>query len=302
MNQITEVYPGTTVRDIVTSTTPGWSVLNPSIAQGDASYRCIVRSSNFVERNGEYLVTDPENIVRTKNYLCDLSPSDLSIQSFDLIDTSEVEPEIKFSLVQNMEDARLFFHRGYWWASGTSREHRSDGTPKIALDRLVGAKAVERTYMDGPDYYSCEKNWMPFPIEEDWHRWVYNCASSQITDGAVIREFGPSGDAPREMRGSSQVIPITGRGDFIGVTHEVTFFQTTNHQRWQRQYWHRFVLFDERGCLINWTEPFYFVSPGIEFANGIVEWQDHFAVSFGHRDERAMLALVPTAPVLGSGR
>ena len=305
MRSVEGLFPGTSIRDLVTAFTPGWSVLNPSIAKGPGGYKCIVRSSNFVERSGEYLVNDPENIVRTVNYLCDLDDN-LRITSMEPIDTSEVEPEVKFSLVQNMEDARLFYQYGYWWASGTSREHREDGVPKIALDRLVGAKAVERTYLDGDDYYRCEKNWMPLlsPVlgkHSEKRPWfVYSCSPSLVTDGSQVPIPYDNPPTPEDFRGSSQVIPVNGGSAYVGVTHEVTFFQHAPGQRWQRQYWHRFCRFDIYGALVSWSDPFYFIDPGIEFANGIVEWNDHFAITFGYRDERAMIATVPKRLVLES--
>ena len=293
------MFPGTRIRDLVTAFKPGWSVLNPSIAKGPGGYRCIVRSSNFVERNGEYLVNDPENIVRTVNYLCDLDDQ-LRIITMEPIITSAVEPEVKFSLVQNMEDARLFYQNGYWWASGTSREHREDGVPKIALDRLVHGEAVERTYLDGDDHYRCEKNWMPLLAPSTRPMWVYSCSPSITTDGfGNLFAYG-NPPTPEDFRGSSQVIPVNGGSAYVGVTHEVTFYQHAPGQRWQRHYWHRFCRFDGSGALVSWSEPFYFMEPGIEFANGIVEWNDHFAVTFGYRDERAMIATAPKALVLES--
>ena len=154
----------------------------------------------------------------------------------------------------------------------------------------------ERSYMDGPDPYLCEKNWMPL-VGTESPIWVYSCNPSAITDGSSkFPGGGFEGDA--DLRGSSQVIPVNDGEFHVGVTHEVTFIQSGSN--WQRQYWHRLVKFDESGFLLGMGEPFYFMAHGIEFANGIVECNDQLVVSFGFRDERAMLAFIPKEPALRS--
>jgi hypothetical protein len=111
-------------------------------------------------------------------------------------------------------------------------------------------------------------------------------------------EFGEN-SVHEELRGSSQIIPVNDGEFYVGITHEVTFIQAGAN--WKRQYWHRFVKFTKEGFFAGkMSEKFYFMAPGIEFANGIVEWNDYFVVSFGFRDERAMLAFVPKEPVLRS--
>ena len=270
---------------------------NPSIAQGpDGEYRVIVRSSNYVYRNGQFIATDPDNIVRTRNYLCDLDDN-LGVTKMAWIDDTAVDPPVYYTLVRNMEDARLFWEDGYWWACGTSRQHRPDGTPKMALDRLEGNVAVERIILEGPDDLLCEKNWVPiigaggrtflydrFPAYTYTHR--YNLwAESGVVPGVV---------APNPpLRGGSQLIEIPGTPRYLSVTHEVT---------WEpdRHYWHRFVLHALDYAVIAYSEPFYFVGPGCEFAAGVVAKGDDFVVSFGHAESRALFATVPKKQVLES--
>ena len=279
MQSVLEAYPGSYCRELVSTATPGWSVFNPSIAKGPEGYRCIVRSSNFVLRNGEYLVNDPENIVRTVNYLADLDDN-LNLINMEPIDDSWVDPPVHYTLVRNMEDARLFWHDNSWWVSGTSRQHRSDGVPKIAVDKLRDYTAIERQILKDDDDV-CEKNWMPIA---DTGQWVYSVSPSIIMHDGGFLSTDPSSDLPSNLRGSSQLVPW--KDGYLGVTHEVTWEPT-------RYYWHRFVYFDSRGFAVSATEPFYFLSPGIEFANGITLWNDKVIVSFGHADERALLAVIP---------
>lgn len=260
--------------------TPGWTCFNPSIASNpNGKYRCIIRSSNYVLRNGNYLSIDPQGVIRTVNYLVDLD-DDLNIYKVNAIDDSWVDHPILYPHVRGMEDARLFWNDESWCTSGTSRHHRPDGTPKIAVDKLQDYAVIERRVMkDGDDV--CEKNWMPIA---DTGEWVYSVSPSIVTYNGRFLSNGTDCDLPADLRGSSQLVPW--KDGYLGVTHEVT---------WEpdRCYWHRFIYFDFRGIAVAATEPFYFLSPGIEFANGITLWNDKVVVSFGHRDERALLAIVP---------
>jgi len=279
MKSVSDLYPGTEFRDIMVSNTEGWSAHNPSIARGPDGYRCIIRSVNYVYRNGEFIPNDPAGVVRTRNYICDLDDS-LQPVSMDLIDVSRVEGAAPFPHILNMEDARLFWNKNSWWVSGTVRYHRADGVPKIAVDRLEGNVSAERRILKNDDDI-CEKNWMPIV---GTGRWVYSVSPSKVVRNDGYLDMNRHSDIPPHIRGSSQLVPW--KDGYLGVTHEVTWEPT-------RYYWHRFIYFDSRGLAVSATEPFYFLSPGVEFANGLTVWQDKVVVSFGKNEERAILAVVP---------
>ena len=59
-----------------------------------------------------------------------------------------------------------------------------------------------------------------------------------------------------------------------------------------KDYEHYFVRFDEHGWAIEISDPFHFVTNGIEFANGIVPHQDNYVVSFGRDDIYSLLATI----------
>lgn len=54
----------------------GWSRFNPSLARDGEGVLALVRSSNYViDEEGRYVIADPRNVVRTRNYLLRLDGS-----------------------------------------------------------------------------------------------------------------------------------------------------------------------------------------------------------------------------------
>jgi hypothetical protein len=283
---VVELFEGSSVIELISSTQPGWTCLNPSIAQStEGDYRCIIRSGNFrPDGRGGYAINDPEGIVRTKNYFAVMDDS-LSIHSLDLIDDSAVK-DVQWPMVQGMEDARLYFARdGKWHAYGTLREHRWDGNCEIAEDTLEGNTIVLRKIHSNPEPGRTQKNWA---ILGQGPKFVYLCGPAvTIEDGVTWNGFGVN-PGVGEFRGGSQAIK---HGDgYISIVHEVT---------WEplRNYHHRFVQYDSEGFVTHYSPSFYLLAPGIEFAAGIVRHGNDFVVSFGHGDVRALLARVPISGV-----
>ena len=129
------------------------------------------------------------------------------------------------------------------------------------------------------------------PVCDEWGwsgDWVYSIYPqvNAWSDGTLEpKNHAFEDNGLTELRGSSQAIPW--KDGYLGVSHEVEFTNTGRH------YYHRFVYFDDNCFATSASEPFYFLFPGIEFANGIAVWRGNVVVSFGHEDERALLAVVP---------
>jgi hypothetical protein len=60
----------------------------------------------------------------------------------------------------------------------------------------------------------------------------------------------------------------------------------------QKDYYHYFVRIDRNGWVIEMSEPFRFISKGIEFAAGIIEKDGNFVISFGKDDVSSHLAII----------
>ena len=269
---LVEVFPNSRIREMLVTTTPGWTANNPSITSGPNGYRFTLRSSNFVlDPSGmSHQTVEPQGIIKTINYVGQMD-NQLKVVGFDKIDTSQVDGPVQYPWVLGMEDCRIWWdvENSLWKVSGSYRQHRSDGIPTIAVDTLDGFTVVEREVLSGDDPNQFQKNWMPTGLGNKFLR-------------------GPWGTEP-QLRGSSQAIALS-PNRYCGVLHYVT---------WPgRCYWHCFGLFDIDGKLLNISEPFYFRNSGVEFANGMTVWDDHFVITFGYREARCFMAYVPVQDVV----
>jgi hypothetical protein len=59
-----------------------------------------------------------------------------------------------------------------------------------------------------------------------------------------------------------------------------------------KDYHHFFVRFDADGWAVEVSKPFQFVSPGIEFAAGLLEKNGHYVISFGKNDASSHIAII----------
>ena len=269
---ISEVFSNTIFREILVANRPGWSASNPSIARGPDGYRFTIRSSNYVLDASETSYYTKEGVIETINYVGQMDKN-LRVTGLDRIYTALVEGPILYPWVLGVEDCRIWWdiENDIWKTSGSYRQHRSDGVTTIAVDSLDGALVVKREVLTGNNPDQFEKNWMPTGRGNDFLR-------------------GPWGNE-MQLRGSSEAVPIG--DDYYGVLHYVTYDTG-------RRYWHCFSKFNSSGGLLGISEPFYFINPGVEFANGMTVWQDNFVVTFSNRDERALMVRVPISDVMDS--
>jgi len=293
---LAELLPTATVGPVNIAVREGWSRFNPSIAQGpDGELRMIVRSSNYMmTRQLSYTINDEGGVIRTTNYLIDLSP-DLEIAGVQEIEDRHVRPETPPFPVAGFEDCRLFAYRGSWWFSGTVRDRNLDGICQIALVRLEGTTAVEAHLLsDGLDRRH-EKNWMPAP-GDDALRFVYSSSPTVILRYHDVGTAAPELIQPgplvaRRFSGGSQMITID--GGWLCLVHEAVNFEDGG-----RVYSHRWVLFDDQWQLARLSSPFLLQERGVEFAAGLVRRDDQLLISYGVWDREAWLATVPVGPVL----
>lgn len=290
MKSLSEMFPSSSVKELLSSNQPGWTCFNPSIANiPGEGYMCIIRSSNFQVRNGEYFFNDPDDICRTKNYLARLD-DDLRIVDLEPIDSSWVDSDL--FPVRGMEDARLFWADGPGQLKmcGTVRDSLPSGLCRIAVDTLQGTKVISRSFLPEFPEGANAKNYMPR---------LYGCGFVErcnppgyVFEGSPIHTAVPYrvDDIALNFRGGSQLIPL-GFWE-MALIHEVEFTTTG------RIYSHRFVLFNSNEVPGYWTPPFYFVEPGIEFAAGLTVHGSDLVASFGLNDERCMLARVSIDDVM----
>jgi hypothetical protein len=287
---IKEIYPGARVREVINSVQRGHSAFNSSIAWSPVKgYGLIVRDSNYVMDSSNLVYETPgtEGIIRTTSHLCSLDDS-LNIVDMTAITDRDVR-EVRWPLVRGMEDSRLIPVGDSWHRYGTLREHRYDGNCEMAEDWLdEECRATQRVVYDNPEPGRAQKNWTRMVGTDHW---IYLCGPSSVLRNGkeLVFHTRKRKDFAQEFRGGSPAIPYN--GGYISIVHLVTWDPRP------REYWHCLCLFDADGFLEAYTPVFFFKSPGIEFAAGLVVWQDQLVASFGYAESRAFFAYIPIKEV-----
>lgn len=291
-----ELAPSLNLVPFAVPVEPGWSCFNPSIAAATDGYRAIARSSNYRLHKGWYEIFDPHQVVRTTNYLVDLSPP-LTVRGSERLFEPEGGVRSDFP-VKGYEDCRLFFWDGAWHVSATVRDRNEAGVCQQALARIAGTRlrdiALLNDWRDGRD----EKNWMPFVAGGEL-RFVYGCHPVRVVafrpnTGAVetVVEH-PAPPLARSFRGGSQVVAVP--GGWLCLIHESVVFEDGG-----RVYPHRFVFFDEAFRLAKVSPQFFFVERGVEYCAGLALAGDRLIASFGREDREASFAALPLAEALAT--
>jgi predicted GH43/DUF377 family glycosyl hydrolase len=292
------LIPATTAWSIDIPVPNGWSRFNPSVGEGTDGLRMIVRSSNYtIARNLRYSINDDAEVVRTTNYLLDLTET-LQIDAFQEINDSAFRLEPPLFPVAGFEDCRLFRHQESWWVSATARDRDPQGIAQTVLMRLECDTFAEMHVLSDAADRRHEKNWMPAPTGEVGAlRFIYSSYPTVVlryddTAGTVAPEMiSPGPLIARHFRGGTQAISID--GGRLCLVHEVVSLNNGD-----RVYTHRWVWFDSEWRLARLSQPFTFQDRGIEFAAGLARRGDDLVISYGIWDREAWLATVPVDQVL----
>jgi len=287
---------------------------------------CILRNTNYTLYHCEneqifcnrwgplsYLNPEHDQHLRTTNFLCKLSPSNLAIEKYWKIDTSTFDKTPLWEFV-GLEDARLVRWDGHLYGIGVRRDTTTNGQGRMEFSELeltgnavkeIGRYRIEHPL--DPNWY-CEKNWMPV-LDKPYHfvQWT-NPPIVVKTDLALLtsQHTHPPNEADKVeglpfLRGGSQVIPW--RGLYVCIVHECDLVHNKQGQK-DATYLHRFVVYDRDWNTVRIGEPFSFLDGEVEFCCGLAEWQGDLLVSFGFQDNCAFVLRVPEAmipKVLGVG-
>jgi len=274
---------------------PGWPQMNPSIAgePGGTGFWAIVRSVNYMLRDGVYSVADPEQVVRTRNVLTRFDDSLACESAVMLADPTDV---VTYPTgIAGFEDCRLFSWRDRWWAVATSRDVEPDARAVQVLLEVDGDRLRFVTVLEGPDPNRHEKNWMPFVVGGELH-FVYSSRPFTVLRfDEASRRLETVVSLPTDyrftgLRGGSQGLPVD--EGFLFVAHQVTSPGPS------RRYLHRFVAVDGSLLPSGISPPFVFGHEGVEFCAGIAHKGDDLVMSYGVDDERAALAIVALSSVI----
>jgi hypothetical protein len=259
-----------------------------------------VRFVNYTIRDdGRYMIADPGGVIRSRNVLVALS-EDLSITGIRVLrDDAPDSPVVADSRIQGFEDCRLFSLNGRLHATCTVRDRNPRARCEIAFldiepDGRVTAVHPERSYKAELH----QKNWVPLVRDGDL-RFVYGCDPTVILqydfESRQAREIGRHSPplALDHLRGGSQALAVP--GGWLFLVHEVAVLPGG-----RRVYLHRFVHLDEELHISSLSEPFHFISQGIEFCAGLAHeaGTGRCHAGFGVDDARAFVATFPLSAAL----
>lgn len=260
---------------------------SPAIISYGDGFRCNLRSVNYtINQDGGYIIRDPEEVVRTRNFYLTLG-KDFRVQSgIELIDLSGVT--LFPRNIRGLEDIRLFGNDEFFC---TYLEVNDSRTPQICYcqyDPVRGDVTKVLPLMVG-DKLQCEKNWMPFIMNDEVH-FVYTVHPLRIykldrNTGQVslTNEITLSDDNLSDFRGSSGLIPY--KHGWLCTIHQV-------YHNNPRKYFHRFVWFDKDFSTMKYSEVFYFESAQIEFNLSICHSNDGLIVPYSQRDNTAKIGIL----------
>lgn len=245
-----------------------------------------------------YLNPEDDIKLKTTNFLGELSPIAKIVKSASKIDTSEFDVDPIWTFV-GLEDGRLVRWDNRLFVIGVRRDTTTNGQGRMEFSEIVDGKEINRFRIQAPHPYEesyLEKNWMPI-LDMPYHfvRWTNPTEIVKVDleteTSKIVYKSEDKKNLPRELRGSSQVVPF---GDYrIAITHEVDFWYNASNFK-DSQYYHRFIVWDKDWKIVKLTEPFKFMDAQIEFTCGLSKIDNNFLISFGFQDNAAYILTAPT--------
>jgi len=258
------------------------------IKTGD-TYIMNIRGVNYsINNKGGYIIRDPDNIVRTRNFLVELKAN-----TFDVISDHEIKDVSGIQLfpknILGIEDVRIFSPSEFFC---TYLEVNESRTPQICYcqyDKNTGEVKTVIPLMVG-EALKCEKNWMPFLDTGDEVKFVYSIDPLRVysmdrRDGSLklLIESSLTPENLHDFRGGSGLIPY--KDGWLCTIHQV------NHGD-PRKYFHRFIWFDKHFISLKYSEIFYFEGPQIEFNLSICHSPHGLLIPYSVNDNCSKIGLL----------
>ncbi len=283
--------PGWRAAPIETALPAGWQPLNPSVARDGESLRLILRGVNYrIDDKGHYKVP-PGEVVRTRNWLLDLSPALAVERQREILPPTDL-PSPALAHIEGLEDLRLFAWRGRLWGIGSQWGTGPQGLTRMVVACLDEAADQKDWWLPQPMGKPCnEKNWMPL-VQGDRLGFLRYAGTGELVDeqGRLLLR-APGTLALDHLRGGSQLVAFD--DGWLAVTHEVAKYEPP------RRYLHRLVWFDQALRPQRLSRAFIFNDLGVEFAAGLAWHPDgrRLLISYGVDDREAWLGSLEAAAV-----
>lgn len=288
----------------------GPSLTNPSIFNYNGKILVNLRNLNYILYHAErdvnehvwgplvYLHPEQDQTLTTWNIFCELN-DDLSIRTYSLIDTSELDVDPLWEFI-GLEDGRIVFWDNKLFLCGVRRDTTTNGVGRMELSELSfldgRIKEVSRRRMPAPppDESYCEKNWMPV-LDLPYHfvKWTnptelvkYN-PEDGTTNTVKIGEY--KNLRTFDLRGASQILRMG--ENYVALLHETDLYRSEADRK-NATYYHRFCMWNKDFDLIKISERFNFLGAKIEFSCGMCKKGNDFLITFGFQDNASFLLRV----------
>jgi len=288
--------------------TGGTGLCNPSINIIDGDLKLCLRHVKYTFYHNEgnqrfqnhwgplvYLNPEDDITLTTENYICNLDPNTLNVESFTKVDTSKLDVTPIWEFV-GLEDGRLVKWEGREFLCGVRRDTTPNGEGRMELSEIVDGKEIARYRIQPPGEYTyCEKNWMPInDMPFHFVKWSNPTEVVKVDletlSSETIHLSKETVKTKRDLRGGSHVVKY---GDYyIALTHEVDLWLNDRNQK-DSQYYHRFIVWDKDWNVVKITDEFKFFTAGIEFTCGMVMHKNSLLISVGFQDNAAYILELP---------
>jgi hypothetical protein len=297
VKSLSELANGVLIVPIPNPSQDGYHCMNPSVCVHEGRIITTIRTVNYtMDDRGRYNPPEADaGVIKTQNYLADVSPVDFS--------TSNVRPIVDragrvhlATQVQGYEDMRLVSVGGQLYGVANVRDNDPSMLCTVAIGLLADNGDITREWVQ-PTVQN-EKNWMPFA-----HDWL-GLSFVYSIDPTVIMNFDPSTGLCREiarstptlgldhLRGGSQAVRLPKDDGWLVVTHEVAIMDD------KRCYLHRFVRLDESFRVTHVSHAWRLRSSRIEFVAGMVLHDEKIVLSAGLADHEACFAILDVKEAL----
>jgi tetratricopeptide (TPR) repeat protein len=279
--------------------------MNPSLCKTKEGYQVICRSVNYTQTGAKIFNTiDTEGIYRTRNFLLSYDVDFQLISQVEIRESLYREKNRPMSIVQGLEDCRIFEYDNSYWFTCTTRDGNPSGVPQIVLCRIGDdsfgdvVEVEEFISLLGPDLNRCEKNWLPF-VKDSSIQMIYSSDpfviyKPDLNTGKCEKtlEYQPLFDFSR-FRGSAA--PIVVQDGYLMLVHEVSFLSDSS-----RVYLHRFVYLDHDFVVKKVSLPFTFTHQGVEFCCSMTldHSEKELVMAVGSEDAEAMFCFIHLDDVL----
>lgn len=268
---------------------PNMRHFNPSIAWHNGKLKIAIRSCNFtVKRHGDWFFRDGNAYSKTDVLIGAVDPVSLMVSDLKKHTLSSGTPTR--TKVAGLEDVRLFVRDKGLYAIGfesdrlTASLHNS--STSLAEYMVVDGELRYIRTLEKPRKNAVEKNWCPPDVPSKLFDYTYSPA--QVIKGSeLIGEPTPS-----EIHGGSVLLKQKD-GTYLSIVHDKVADRTLGKAYDRFIYRNYLARHDKDGFIKEMTPSFHFgTNENIEFAAGMVEYEDDFIVSFGIRDCKYAIARV----------